>query len=197
LIIDGTQSVGALPFDARRIEPDALICAGYKWLMGPYSIGLAYLNESFDDGIPLEENWINRLGSENFAGLVKYESRYQPGALRYEVGEHSNFILIPMLLEAVKQVTQWGQEEIQRYCKKITSRGIDELRERGFWIEDESNRGYHLFGIRFPKDLDLDKIRTRVKKRKISVSFRGDYMRVSAHVYNSEEDIDRLVKAIV
>jgi selenocysteine lyase/cysteine desulfurase len=41
LIIDGTQSVGALPFDVRALFPDALICAGYKWLMGPYGIGLA------------------------------------------------------------------------------------------------------------------------------------------------------------
>lgn len=37
LVVDGTQSVGALPFDVQEIQPDALICAGYKWLMGPYS----------------------------------------------------------------------------------------------------------------------------------------------------------------
>ena len=42
LVIDGTQSVGAMDFDVARIRPDALICSGYKWLMGPYSIGLAY-----------------------------------------------------------------------------------------------------------------------------------------------------------
>src|SRR5688572_5180344 len=37
LIVDGSQSVGALPFDVDKIKPDALVCAGYKWLMGPYS----------------------------------------------------------------------------------------------------------------------------------------------------------------
>ncbi|NBC06158.1 MAG: aminotransferase class V-fold PLP-dependent enzyme, partial [Bacteroidetes bacterium] len=42
LVIDGTQSVGALPFDIQEIQPDALICAAYKWLMGPYTTGLAY-----------------------------------------------------------------------------------------------------------------------------------------------------------
>lgn len=196
LVIDGTQSVGALPFDVTRLQPDALICAGYKWLMGPYSIGLAYFNESFDEGVPLEENWINRLGSEDFAGLVNYEAHYQPGALRYEVGEHSNFIMIPMMRAALKQVTEWGQEEIQRHCEKITRSGITQLRQRGCWIEEETFRGYHLFGIRFPKDANVIKIRERIKQLKISVSFRGDSMRVSPHVYNSAEDIDRLVKAI-
>lgn len=196
LIVDGTQSVGALPFDASRIQPDALICAGYKWLMGPYSIGLAYLNESFDDGVPLEENWINREDSENFSGLVKYATRYQDGALRYEVGEHSNFILVPMLIEALKQVNQWGQENIQAYCSSITKGAINTLRKRGCWIEEEAWRSQHLFGIRLPKGASLDKIRVKVQQRKISISFRGESLRISPHVYNSEEDLKKLVDLI-
>ena len=52
LIIDGTQSIGASPFDVMDIRPDALICAGYKWLTGPYSLGLAYFGPIFDNGTP-------------------------------------------------------------------------------------------------------------------------------------------------
>ena len=197
LILDGTQSVGALPFDVSRIKPDALICAGYKWLMGPYSIGLAYFGEAFDQGIPLEENWINRSGSEDFTGLVSYQESYQPGALRYEVGEHSNFVLVPMMLEALRQVNRWGPASIQDYCGEVTRRGISELKSRGFWIEDGSFRGNHLFGIRFPAGTPLDKIRERAKKRKISVSFRGDSMRISPHVYNTRADFEKLVETIL
>ena len=80
LVIDGTQSVGALPFDVAAIQPDALVCATYKWLMGPYSMGFAYLGPRFDDGEPLEETWIGRAGSENFKELVNYRDDYQPGA---------------------------------------------------------------------------------------------------------------------
>lgn len=197
LILDGTQSVGALPFDVSRIKPDALICAGYKWLMGPYSIGLAYFGEAFDQGIPLEENWINRSGSEDFTGLVSYQESYQPGALRYEVGEHSNFVLVPMMLEALRQVNRWGPASIQDYCGEVTRRGISELKSRGFWIEDGSFRGNHLFGIRFPAGTPLDKIRERAKKRKISVSLRGDSMRISPHVYNTRADFEKLVETIL
>lgn len=197
LIIDGTQSVGALPFDIARIQPDALVCAGYKWLMGPYSIGLAYFGESFDQGIPLEENWINRLGSEDFTGLVNYEDRYQPGALRYEVGEHSNFILVPMMLEALRQVNAWGPKNIQAYCQSITTKGIARLRKHGYWIENEDFRGQHLFGVRFPPNADKGSIIERVKKKRISVSFRGEFMRVSPHVYNDRNDFDRLVETLI
>lgn len=195
LVIDGTQSVGALPFDVKEIQPDALICAGYKWLMGPYSIGLAYYGEKFDTGKPVEENWINRLHSENFAGLVNYQSNYQPGALRYEVGEHSNFILVPMMLEALKQVNQWKPQAIQKYCKAITQEPIELLRKAGFWIEEEAYRGYHLFGIRLPAGVDM--VKKRIRKAKISVSFRGNAIRVSPHLYNTETDMMKLVKALI
>ena len=56
LVVDGTQSVGVLPFDVERLRPDALVCAAYKWLLGPYSTGLAYFGPVFDHGTPIEEN---------------------------------------------------------------------------------------------------------------------------------------------
>lgn len=195
LIMDGTQSVGAMPFDMRKIRPDALICAGYKWLMGPYSIGLAYFGPCFDHGVPLEENWINRLNSEDFTALVNYEMNYQPGALRYDVGEHSNFILVPMMIRAIQQIRSWTPAAIQSHCKKISGPPLNLLREEGFWIEDEKWRGHHLFGIRLPKEYRLDDVKKTMIKHKISVSYRGTSVRVSPHVYNTEEDFVKLVKA--
>lgn len=197
LVIDGTQSVGALPFDVKEIQPDALVCAGYKWLMGPYSLGLAYYGEYFDQGKPVEENWINRLHSENFARLVNYETNYQPGALRYGVGEHSNFILLPMLLEAVKQINQWKPKVIQQYCAGITRRPITILQDAGYWVEDEKFRGHHLFGVRLPVHAEANKIKKALQKNKISVSFRGDAIRVSPNLYNSEADLMKLVRVLV
>jgi selenocysteine lyase/cysteine desulfurase len=197
LVIDGTQSVGALPFDVQTIKPDALICAGYKWLMGPYSIGLAYYGEYFDNGKPVEENWINRLYSENFAGLVNYQESYQPCALRYDVGEHSNFILVPMMLAALKQINRWKPANIQRYCSTITGGAIEELRENGFWIEEDSARGKHLFGIRLPERIDHEKLKKRFMKNKISISFRGDAIRVAPHLYNKESELQQLVEVLM
>lgn len=197
LIIDGTQSVGALPFDLEKIQPDALICAGYKWLLGPYSIGLAYYGEFFDGGKPVEESWINRKNSENFAGLVNYESEYQPGVLRYEVGEHSNFILVPMLLKAIEQLNRWRPENVQSYCKSIAKKTIDELMELGFWIEDDTHRASHLFGIRLPLELDMQKVKTELLKKKIYVSYRGDAMRVSPNVYNTKDDLKKLSNTLI
>jgi selenocysteine lyase/cysteine desulfurase len=196
LIVDGTQSVGAMPFDVQKIQPDALVCAGYKWLLGPYSIGLAWYGEYFDNGRPVEENWINRQDSENFAALVNYKDTYQPGALRYEVGEHSNFILVPMLLNAIQQINNWGPERIQEYCRNISTEAIGQLREKGFVIEDEGWRGAHLFGIRLPQHADVERIKSSLLKYKVYVSFRGNAIRVSCNVFNTPNDLQKLVRAL-
>lgn len=196
LIVDGTQSVGAMPFDVQKIQPDALVCAGYKWLLGPYGIGLAYYGEYFNDGKPIEENWINRLNSEDFTGLVNYQSEYQPGALRYEVGEHSSFIHVPMMLKAVEQLGKWGVENVQAYCASITKEAVHKLRERDFWIEEENYRGHHLLGIRLPQHMDLQKVKDDFAKNRIYVSFRGNAIRVAPNVYNDEKDLKKLVKVL-
>lgn len=195
LVVDGTQSVGALPFDVERIRPDALVVTGYKWLLGPYGLGLAYFGPRYDAGVPLEENWIVRLGSEDFAGLTRYRDEYRPGALRYDVGERSNPILLPMLIAALEQILAWGPEHIQAYCARLTAPFVEQARDAGFAVQ-EAGRASHLFGLRLPAGLSMDQVRAVLDSRRVSVSVRGDALRVSPHVYNDEADITALLQAL-
>jgi selenocysteine lyase/cysteine desulfurase len=197
LVIDGTQSVGAMPIDVQDMGIDALICGGYKWLMGPYSLGYAYFSEKFDKGKPIEENWINRKDSENFSALINYQDEYQPMAMRYDVGERSNFILVPMAIAALQQLLAWGADNIQTYCHNLTHEAIGHWREKGYWIEDENWRGKHLFGIQVPKGVVVEKLQAALKERQISVSTRGDFLRISPNVYNDAQDIAVLTEVLL
>ncbi|MBT8204789.1 MAG: aminotransferase class V-fold PLP-dependent enzyme [Eudoraea sp.] len=194
MIIDGTQSVGALPFSVKELDPDALICAGYKWLLGPYSLGLAYYGAHFKDGIPMEENWINRRYSENFKGLTEYQEAFQPGAERYSVGESSNFNHVPMLLNAIEQLLEWTPEAIQTYCAEISADAVHKLRALDYFIEEDSYRAHHLFGIYIRHGHDLTAIKKRMEKQKVYVSYRGEAIRVSAHLYNTALDFRKLTQ---
>ncbi len=195
-VIDGTQSVGALPFDVQEVRPDALICAGYKWLMGPYSMALGYFSPRLQDGQPLEEGWIVRKGSEDFSGLIDYKEAYQPGAKRFDVGERSNFILVPMMIEALKLILEWNPKNIQQYCEKLTTDFIQELKTFGYQVEDPAWRGHHMFGIRLPKQIDMDDLNNRLSNGNIHLSLRGSSLRISPNVYNEKKDIDALLKVL-
>ena len=192
LIIDGTQSVGALPFSVAEIQPDALICAGYKWLLGPYSLGVAYYGERFHNGTPIENNWMNHTGVENFSNLANYNPQLKPKATRYDVGESSNFILTPMLSEAIKQLNKWTPHNIQQYCKNISETAISKLRAAGHFIEEDNFRSHHLFGLYPKSSSEIEKIKETLSKKKIYVSYRGKSIRISPNVYNTEEDLMKL-----
>jgi len=195
-VIDGTQSIGASPFDIQRVRPDALVCAGYKWLTGPYAAGVAYFGTAFDKGIPLEENWITRFGSDNFSGLVEYRDEYQPNAIRYDVGERSSFVLLPMLKAALTQVLKWSPAGIQDYCRTLTQKALLELGELGCGIQTAASHCHHLFGIRMPHGVNLADLSAELAEQDVSVSLRGTAVRVAPHLYNRPEDLDALVTAI-
>jgi selenocysteine lyase/cysteine desulfurase len=194
LIIDGTQSIGVIPFSVKELQPDALICGGYKWLLGPYSIGLAYYSDALcKNAKPIEENWINRKYSEDFTKLINYQEDYQPKAGRFNVGEMSNFMLTPMLIKAIEQLLEWQPKKIQEYTNEISKNAIKELQSLGCFIEESEFRASHLFGIYLPKNINLDKLKTEFFKNNIFVSFRGDAIRISPHLYNTKEDFIKLV----
>lgn len=196
LAVDGTQSVGAMPFDIQKVQPDALICAGYKWLMGPYSMTMGYFSPRLQNGVPLEEGWIVRKDSEDFSGLVDYADGYQPGARRFDVGERSNFILVPMMIAALQQVLQWKPENIQQYCRELTADFIRKLPEHGYRIEDSSWRGEHMFGVRLPEHIRTDVLQERLAERNIYLSIRGSAIRISPNVYNDREDMEALMEVL-
>ena len=197
LVIDGTQSIGALPFSVQEIKPDALVCAGYKWLMGAYGLGVAYFGERFDSGSPIENNWINHEGSENFSELVNYNINFKAKAARYDMGESSNFILTPMLSEAIRQLLEWTPSATQEYCASITNDFLPQLRGKGYFIEDSRHRGQHLFGIYLPENISMDSLKKKIAEREVFVSYRGQAIRVAPNVYNTKKDIEKLVSCFI
>jgi selenocysteine lyase/cysteine desulfurase len=195
-IVDGTQSVGAFPIDVSAYHIDALVCAGYKWLLGPYSTGFAYYSNFFNNGVPLEDSWMVKLNAQNFSSLVSYADEYAPGAARYHMGEFSNFALLPMLHAAVAQILDWQVPLIQAYSENLVKPLVEALQERNWWVEDAAFRAAHLFGFLLPPSVQPGFLLEKLQERKIFVSLRGEAIRVSAHVYNTENDMAALIEVL-
>jgi selenocysteine lyase/cysteine desulfurase len=195
LVVDAIQSLGAHPFDVREVRPDFLVASAYKWLLGPYGIGFLYAGERWRDGAPIEHNWINRRGSEDFSRLVGYQDAFQPGARRYDVGERNNFALLPIANEALRRILDWGVENVSETIGELTDLIEGEARERGIAAIPAERRARHMVGLklgpRAPEDLAA-----RLAGENVFVSVRGESVRVSPHLYNTERDVERLFAAL-
>lgn len=196
LAVDASQSVGAMPFDVQTIQPDAVICAAYKWLFGPYGIGLAWFSPFFDEGVPVEEGWMNRLESEQFAQLTRYERAYRPKAQRYNVGEYSQFAQLPVLEAALEQLCTWTPAGIQAYCQTLSAAFIPRWEALGIRLESPAHRAGHLFGLQLPAGANRDAVVQRLAEHRIFVSPRGEVLRVSPNVYNDAGNLEALTAVL-
>lgn len=195
LALDVTQSLGALPMDVQKVKPDFLVAGSYKWLLGPYSLGFLYVDPKYHGGEPLEHNWIARAGSEDFTGLVNYRDDFQPGARRFDVGELSNFALMPQAIVALRQIRDWGIENIHA---TLTARNeAIAARARGMGLESVAQglRAGHFLGLRFKGGMP-EGLGARLAAENVHVSVRGASMRVTPHLYNNERDIERFFDAL-
>ncbi len=197
LIIDGTQSIGALPFDQAEIRADIIVASSYKWLMGPYAIGMAYYSDELCQGRPIEQSWINRMNSDDFAGLVNYQPQYKPKAHRYDMGEAPSFINVPMAKCGVNQLIEWQPQGIQGYCEHIGGEAFESLESYGFGVSDKAHRAHHLIGIQIMDDVDLSLIQEFLEKEGFVLSYRGKNIRVSPNVYNTKSEMDALASALI
>lgn len=193
LALDLTQSLGAYPFDVTKVQPDFAVAAGYKWLLSPYSTGVLYVAPKWHGGQPLEAGWIQRANSRRFAELIHYTDAYQAGARRFDMGECCNFALVPGMIAALEQVLAWGIEEISETIGALTGRLAGKV---GMVAIPERLRAPHYLCLR-AAGMPVASLAERLAKERIYVSVRGASIRVTPHVYNSEEEIDRLAGLLV
>jgi selenocysteine lyase/cysteine desulfurase len=195
LVIDGSQSVGAMPIDVGALRPDFLVTVGYKWLLGPFSLGYLYVAEELRGGEPLEENWIARAGSEDFARLADYRDAYQPGARRFDAGQRTKFELTPMAIAALEQILAWGVASVAVTLAARTAeigRRVGELR---LDPAPASQRGPHMLGIRLPAGADAYAV-SALAEVDCYAALRGSSLRIAPHLHTTDEDVARLLDGL-
>lgn len=195
LVIDASQSVGAMPLNVERLRPDFLVTVGYKWLLGPFSLAYLYVDAGRRDGEPIEENWIVRAGAEDFARLVDYEDAYQPGARRFDVGARTSFVLTPMAIAALTQILDWDPPRIAATLATVTERIATAASARGLEPMPPDQRGPHMIGIRLPA-ATLAQVGPTLARAHCYAGVRGASLRIAPHLYTTDADIDRLFGAL-
>jgi selenocysteine lyase/cysteine desulfurase len=194
LVVDASQALGAMPLGLAAVQPDYLVSVGYKWLLGPFALGYLYVAPRHRGGVPLEENWISRLGSQDFTRLVDYQDRYQPGARRFDVGQRSHFETTPMAVAALRQLLDWEVPRIAATLRRTTGRIEEQVRAMGLTLTSP-DRGPHMLGIRLPAPARR-RVAESLARANVFAGVRGSSLRVSPHLWTTEEDVARLVAAL-
>ena len=193
-VIDATQSLGVLPLDVNEVGADMVVAAGYKWLLGPYSVGYAWTAPHCRDWRPLEHHWAGREGSEDFAHLTSYTDTFRPGARRFDGGEASNFVLLPMALAALETVAEWSVERVAATVEPLTAAVVNGAAAIGLPVHAEPH-ARHIVGLRLPVGSPAAVVQG-LAEAQVHVSLRGESLRISPYVFNTADDVERLLAAL-
>ena len=196
LVLDISQSLGMAPFDVESVRPDFVVSVGYKWLLGPPGMSYLWASPENREGRPLDANWMAWAGSEDFSRVNEYRWELASGARRYDAGQSWNLWLTEAACQGLEIVAGVGSERLSAHSRLLTDRLAVEAASLGLIAPDSEFRSAHLMGLRLPEGADPRSLVTELASRSVYVSVRGNSVRVSAHMWNTQDDIDRLLAGL-
>ena len=194
LLIDATHGAGMMDLDVARIDPDFLIFPTYKWVLGPYGRAFIYIAKRHQDGVPLEQTGFGRKGVLNDRVPYLSDLSYAPTARRFDMGERDHFVGLEMAAAGLELMASWGHAAIGERCAMLTARLEEGLAAAGAALPKRHLRAPHILTVSFPAGMPAGFIEALAAQKAFAAPRLG-MLRISPHVYNDEEDVDRFVDA--
>jgi cysteine desulfurase/selenocysteine lyase len=196
-VVDGTQGVGAIEVDLRQLPVDILACAAYKWLLGPYGTGFAYVAPEILPTLELSMiNWYSVEGSSDLDSLPQEDFKLVSDARVFDSGGSGNFLNLHGLDASLEFVESVTVKEVYNHCRALLVHLQEGLHTRGYAMSAASAPGNESTILCFKSATPeaTAALHKKLRANNISVSLRHGMVRVSPYLYNDLSDIDRLLE---
>jgi selenocysteine lyase/cysteine desulfurase len=197
LYVDGTQSLGALPFDVAAVKPDVYAVDGYKWLLCPNGGGFVYVSPQVRQWLqPSVIGWRSDKGWRNTGELHHGRPEFPESAERYEGGMLA-FPSVYAMAACVEFLLELGAEAVEQRVAELAEKTRDVLRRAGGRVRSDylPHHDSAVVCASF-EGRDPSAIAHALQSQRVIVAARKGNLRVSPHFYNNEEDLDRLSAAL-
>ena len=195
LVVDVIQALGVVPTSVEAELIDVAAGASHKWLLAPEGVGYLYLSDRARERIqPTLVGWVSVPDPEDFQN---YEQGWKTGALAWETGTGPS-ALIYGLKASLELLTGVGVAHIARHLEELTDHLCDGLRKKSYEIVSSRRLGEksQIVCIRHTGGMSAMALYVHLKKQNIVTAPRGDRLRIAPHLYNTYEEIDRLLEAL-
>lgn len=206
LVVNVSQSMGAVEIDVKKMNIDFITCSAYKWALGPPGTGLMYIKGELIDKF---EPPFMGIGQEE-RSLVEPDfnyHEYSPEVLartarKFEYGGHQNSTGIIGLIASLKYIDSIGMDKIAPRNAMLIDHVVKALNELDVelspWIDVKKHRGSHLG---FSSNIPAKTVYESLKEKKIITIPRRGYMgkelvRVAPHFFNTKDEIDKFAEAL-
>jgi selenocysteine lyase/cysteine desulfurase len=194
LVVDATQSAGAIPIDVQATPVDALVSGSYKWLCAPFGAAFMYVAPHLLD--TLEPGLVGFRSHRNMWDLDAGRIEYPPGAEKFEFSTMA-FGCALGLTSSMAFLNGIGIENIYNYNRHLADMLLEGLRSRGAHSTSPSSDGHSSSIITaYFENIDSTEIIQGIRNKHVYVSSRAGAIRFSPHLYNTAADIEQALAHI-
>ncbi|AWR96554.1 aminotransferase class V-fold PLP-dependent enzyme [Acidianus sulfidivorans JP7] len=187
VLLDIIQSAGVVKIDVKELNVDFAVAGGYKWLMSPQGSGFLYVREGLI-GDPPFYGWKS---SREYLKFDPTQFELERGPRRFEIGTID--IAANLGLSKSTEIINSHKVEIEKRVDYLSSYAIDIAEDKGLEVITPKKKKAGIVVIRAS---DSKKIAERLAEKKIIVSPRGEGIRISAHFYNTEDEIEKTINLL-
>jgi selenocysteine lyase/cysteine desulfurase len=195
LSLDAIQGAGALPLDLSAAPVDFCAFGAHKWLLSPQGVGVLYVNQRVRDLLePANVGWLGVDWRDYTA--FDYDTPLTESAARYEEGTRS-LVGIAGLEQSLRLLLDIGQERIQQHLYMLTERLSQQLTTMGYRVltplEPEHRSGIITFSH---PQRSAQELFDALRAARVVGALREGGVRLSPHLYNTLDEIDRVLDVL-
>jgi len=186
MIADGTQFCGAFNIDFDASGLDMLGASGYKWLLAGTGNGFMLFSERTTEQLSLKTTGFNSVNGQLEAkSSIRLAKHLEPG--------HLDSLCFGSLQFSIKKLMEWNMKKIEAHNRQLIRKAIDAFGTLGLIGDTISNRKDHGTILNITGD---DALYAYLEQENVSCSQRGGGIRLSFHLYNTESEIDTIIKIL-
>ena len=193
-VVDAIQAAGAVPLDPRAAGVDVLVAGGQKWLCSPWGSGFTYVRRELHTRFrPLHTGWLAYSASSDFSTLLGYDRDLYDDARRFEVGTLS-FTDFLGFAHSVELLNEVGIDRIAAHIARVQQPLLEwaATSERVRTVHDDA----HASGIVCLQVPSPGAAHAALMRAGVVCAVREGVLRLSPHLYNTVEEMDRIVNIL-
>lgn len=199
LVLDITQFAGSMPMNIRELGATMAVCSGYKWLLGPYGTGFFWVANEWVERLPLGAVYFMALeGAREFHAMPSENLQPMPGARRWDSPETANFTNLAAFESSLDLVLSIGLDAVARHVDGLVGELVERLPRNRCVLaspEERSRRGPYVCVSALKRE-ETTALYHKVSAAQIHVSLRDNALRISPYLYNTPEEISRLIEVL-
>jgi selenocysteine lyase/cysteine desulfurase len=200
-VVNGSQAVGARSISLLDTPVDALTTCGFKWLCGPYGTGFCWIRPSVMEQLrPVQHYWLAAQGDRplDLVGAAEFDRLSEHTTVNYDVFCPANFMNHLPWAAALEYLLSIGIKRIETWDRRLMTRILDELDTSGYRVPafEAGGSDSTIVAITRVHAEENQAVHSYLEALNFHCALRAGNLRLSPHLYNTEDEIDQLCEAL-